>query len=120
MLPKNNKVLFCIAILVMVLVVCKNSHAGSGNNPVFRFYERVISPIDGHRCPMHPSCSTYAVQAIEKHGIVIGWMMACDRLQRCGRDTVKMASQVTIDHEIHAHDPVEANDFWWFDKKGTD
>lgn len=35
---------------------------------------------------MVPSCSEYGRQAIEKHGLALGIVMAADRLHRCGHD----------------------------------
>ena len=83
-------------------------------NPFVRFYQDHISPVDGDRCPMHPSCSEYARQAIQKHGPVLGWIMACDRLIRCGRDEVRLAPIRMVNTQPHTLDPVAANDFWWF------
>ncbi len=77
-----------------------------------RFYQKHLSPVLGGRCPMFPSCSRYAVEAIEKHGAVMGWFMACDRLIRCGRDEVRLAPIVYINHSPHTYDTVEENDFW--------
>lgn len=45
-----------------------------------------ISPIDGHRCPMQPSCSSFASRSIALHGGLRGTLMAFDRLHRCGHD----------------------------------
>ncbi len=50
------------------------------------FYQEWMSPVDGHSCPMHPSCSNYSKQAIEKHGFSTGVNMTSDRLLRCGHD----------------------------------
>lgn len=48
-----------------------------------RAYQRLISPLFGMRCRFHPSCSSYAISAIERHGIVRGsWISLC-RLGRC-------------------------------------
>lgn len=33
-----------------------------------RFFQRYFSPVDGARCPMHPTCSAYALQSLEKQG----------------------------------------------------
>lgn len=88
----------------------------AGNNFIFNFYSKVISPVDGDRCPMTPSCSQYAARAIEKHGSVMGWIMACDRLQRCGRDTAALSKTVMVGNVPLSHDPVSENDFWWFEK----
>ena len=79
----------------------------------FKVYQTHISPIDGDRCPMTPSCSAYAQRAIQKHGPLTGWIMAMDRLVRCGRDEKHLAPRVMIQGVPHIYDPVENNDFWW-------
>ena len=48
-----------------------------------RWYQRYISPLSGPRCRYYPSCSSYAVTAIEKHGAVRGVRLAVWRLLRC-------------------------------------
>lgn len=65
-------------------------------------------------CPMYPSCSEYSRQAVEKHGFVIGWSMAMDRLLRCGRDELKRAPAVLVQGQWKFYDPLVANDTWWY------
>ena len=77
-----------------------------------RFFQRYLSGADGHRCPMTPSCSSYALQAMKRHGAVKGWIMACDRLMRCGRDELKHSPSVLTRHGVRCKDPVQNNDFW--------
>jgi hypothetical protein len=48
-----------------------------------RAYRRVISPLLPPRCKYHPTCSAYAVQAIERYGILRGSVLAAWRLLRC-------------------------------------
>ena len=48
-----------------------------------RLYQRVISPILPQRCKYHPSCSEYAVQAVQSYGILRGTVLAVWRLLRC-------------------------------------
>jgi putative membrane protein insertion efficiency factor len=48
-----------------------------------RGYQRLISPLLPPRCKYHPSCSTYALQAIERFGILRGSVLAAWRLLRC-------------------------------------
>jgi putative membrane protein insertion efficiency factor len=48
-----------------------------------RAYQRLISPLFGSRCRYYPSCSEYAVQAIERFGILRGLVLAGWRLLRC-------------------------------------
>lgn len=77
-----------------------------------QFYRDHISSVDGHRCPMYPTCSKYCIEAIEKHGHIMGWIMCSDRLMRCGRDETKLSDPVWIDHVKHGYDPLSHNDFW--------
>ncbi len=48
-----------------------------------RGYQRRISPLWGPRCRFHPTCSHYAVEALEKHGLLKGVVLAIWRLLRC-------------------------------------
>lgn len=81
---------------------------------VLSFYRSTVSAVDGDRCPMSPSCSAYAGEAVKKHGILVGWVMTCDRLIRCGRDETRLApQQVTAEGRRLTLDSVSDNDFWW-------
>lgn len=77
-------------------------------------YQKYISPIDGQRCLMYPSCSEYSKQAFQKHGFLKGWIMTCDRLLRCGRSELGLSPPVIIKGQKYCHDSLEANDFWWY------
>lgn len=48
-----------------------------------RFYRIAISPLFAPRCRFLPSCSDYAVQAIERHGALAGGCLALRRIARC-------------------------------------
>ena len=48
-----------------------------------RFYQRFISPGLPRRCKYHPTCSAYAVQALERHGALRGSYLAARRITRC-------------------------------------
>lgn len=48
-----------------------------------RFYQRAISPALPPRCRFYPSCSAYAVEAIERHGALRGTWLALRRLVKC-------------------------------------
>ena len=52
---------------------------------VLTAYRAVISPIYGEVCKYYPSCSAYAVGAIQQHGAVRGSAMAVARIARCHR-----------------------------------
>jgi uncharacterized protein len=75
---------------------------------LIRLYQRVLSPLLGPRCKYHPSCSEYAVQAIERYGILRGSVLAAWRLLRCnpfshgGYDPV--SEQTLFRSHAHSHD----------------
>lgn len=46
-------------------------------------YRRLISPLYGQVCRYHPSCSAYAVEAIQYHGAARGVALASWRVLRC-------------------------------------
>jgi uncharacterized protein len=46
-------------------------------------YRKVISPLLGARCRFYPSCSAYALEAIQVHGAARGSWLAVRRLSRC-------------------------------------
>ncbi|WP_274651779.1 membrane protein insertion efficiency factor YidD [Paenibacillus humicola] len=48
-----------------------------------RFYRRFISPLKPPTCRFYPTCSEYALQAIEKHGPLKGGWLAARRIARC-------------------------------------
>ena len=50
---------------------------------VIRFYQRKISPLFGPRCRYYPTCSQYAVEAVERFGAIKGSFLAVSRLLRC-------------------------------------
>ena len=48
-----------------------------------RLYQRLISPAFPSRCRFYPTCSQYAIEAIEKHGPLKGGWLAAKRIARC-------------------------------------
>ena len=50
---------------------------------LLRFYKRILSPILPPACRFEPSCSEYAIEAIELHGAWHGSRLALWRLLRC-------------------------------------
>lgn len=51
---------------------------------VLRGYRYFVSPLLGPACRFHPSCSQYADEALERHGLMRGGWLAARRLCRCG------------------------------------
>ncbi len=62
-------------------------------------YRYFVSPMFGQHCRFHPTCSAYAIEAIERHGAVRGGWLATRRLLRCqpfsegGLDPVPVPAQ---------------------------
>ncbi|MDH3638110.1 MAG: membrane protein insertion efficiency factor YidD [Gammaproteobacteria bacterium] len=48
-----------------------------------RLYRYTVSPMLGRHCRFEPSCSQYAVEAIEEHGAGYGSWLALRRIARC-------------------------------------
>jgi len=63
-----------------------------------RIYQLTLSLVIGQRCRFYPSCSSYAIEAIEIHGPGKGSLMALRRISKC--------------HPFHPGgvDPVPSND----------
>lgn len=61
---------------------------------IIKFYKLFISPLLGNHCRFHPSCSGYALEAIELHGAFKGSYLTLKRLLKChpfhpgGQDSV--------------------------------
>ena len=102
----------CFFIFLSISPIWSQDSEENSITGIFDFYQKVISPIDGDRCPMYPSCSQYAKDSIQKHGVVLGWIMSMDRLVRCGRDEKKISPSLYIGNKKYIYDPVENNDFW--------
>jgi putative membrane protein insertion efficiency factor len=51
--------------------------------PLIRLYQMALSPLLGPHCRFYPSCSQYALEAIQKHGALAGSWLALRRLLRC-------------------------------------
>ncbi|MCM8901654.1 membrane protein insertion efficiency factor YidD [Caldicoprobacter algeriensis] len=62
---------------------------------IIRCYQRTISPLLPNSCRFYPTCSEYAVQAVEKYGVLKGLYMGIKRVLKC--------------HPFHpgGYDPVE-------------
>ena len=60
---------------------------------LIRFYQKHISPCFPPRCRYYPTCSAYAIEAIEKYGAMKGGWLALKRFLRC--------------HPFSKHDPFD-------------
>lgn len=50
---------------------------------IFAFYRYAISPLLPSRCRYYPTCSGYAIEAVEKYGAFTGGNLAIKRILRC-------------------------------------
>jgi uncharacterized protein len=122
---KNKTTLYLLISFIATLLMItpcfadndhrQNQDQSDGNVLLFplHFYRKYISGADGDRCPMHPSCSSYSLEAFKKHGSLKGWVMTCDRLMRCGRDELSLSKPIIAREKTRAYDPLKNNDFWW-------
>lgn len=50
---------------------------------IVRIYRTALSPLLPAACRFHPTCSTYALQALEEHGALWGSWLTLRRIGRC-------------------------------------
>lgn len=49
-----------------------------------KFYKKFLSPLKGKAtCKYYPCCSSYAIEALEVHGAIVGSLLAIWRILRC-------------------------------------
>ena len=48
-----------------------------------RAYQLILSPYLGNNCRFYPTCSNYAIEAVEKFGVIKGTKMAMLRIIKC-------------------------------------
>ena len=66
--PKTNKIKFALAQPVKFLV---------------RFYQLMLSPYLPRTCRYYPSCSNYALEALQRYGVFKGLYLTSRRMLRC-------------------------------------
>lgn len=50
---------------------------------LIRLYQKYISPMTPPSCRFHPTCSSYGIEAIQKHGAIKGSIMTIIRIIKC-------------------------------------
>ena len=91
----------------------KNQPTNSPAIQTIKLYQKYISPVDGQRCSMYPSCSEYGRQAFQKYGFLTGWIITCDRLLRCGRNELTTSPPIVKNGNRYCDDPLKENVWWW-------
>ena len=80
-----------------------------------KFYQRIISPWLPGSCRFTPTCSDYALEAIERHGALVGGALAAWRIIRCNPFTHGGLDMVPTKLRMHdvrtdtCHTAVEKN-----------
>lgn len=121
-MPDSGRLFPAILIgLALIMASCATSAKDASDmqsssvTSTMSFYQKYISSVDGDRCSMVPSCSSYFTHAVKKHGLFLGWIMTCDRLMRCGRDEFRVSEIRLRGQRQYCLDSVENNDFWWYE-----
>jgi uncharacterized protein len=86
-------------------------------NAALRFFQRVVSPVDGPRCNLVPTCSEFSRQAVRRYGLLVGVMLTCGRLLRDNNSAAGFYRRVRIGDRIVLYDPPE--DHWPLGKART-
>lgn len=85
----------------------------SGGRFLLRLYARAFSDINGPSCIHRPSCSRYAIEAVERYRFV-GVLLAVDRLMRGpSSSALRMLRLRRGGGEWRFDDPLEASTFWF-------
>ncbi len=78
-------------------------------------YTNTISRVDSDRCPSYPSCSQYAKEALQRHGVIPGLWLAIDRLIHERTEIHTNTHRIHLkDGTVRIPDQLDANDFWFF------
>ena len=96
------------------LAIARRPAEAAGSAPftgLLDFYRRVISPVDGDRCDMAPTCSLYAQQAFKEHGVLLGFLLTADRLLHEADERPHARTYVTGGQK-HYVDPLAGNVYW--------
>lgn len=96
------------------LAIVRRPAEATGTGPflaMLNFYRIVISPVDGDRCEMAPTCSLYAQQAFKDHGVVMGFLLTADRLLHEGDEKPRVRTY-RLGRDTYYVDPLSANTYW--------
>jgi uncharacterized protein len=71
---------------------------------MLRAYQAVVSPMTGPTCKYYPSCSHYALTAVQRHGALRGTGLALWRLLRCNPWSLGGVDDVPPARDAHVHE----------------
>ena len=75
-----------------------------------RIYQVLVSPSDGARCSMYPSCSYYTLEAVRRRGPFLGAFMGTARIMATHRDPERPLCRAA--GRLYTYAPPE-DDEWW-------
>lgn len=79
----------------------------------YDFYRLAVSPVNGTQCMHRPTCSRYALLAVQRHGPV-GLLLTMDRLLRGPESSaVRLMRFFITDGQLLYLDPLEESTFWF-------
>lgn len=67
-----------------------------------RFYQTAISPFTPSACRFEPTCSSYMIEALQKHGLIYGGYLGLKRILSCnpwGRSGYDPVPEKKCDHQ---------------------
>ncbi len=82
---------------------------------IIRLYTYAISPMFGPHCRFYPSCSRYAAEAVQRHGVVHGGWLSLKRIARChpghpgGLDPVPEIAPASLPEDVAGAESSHAN-----------
>lgn len=82
-MPVNPKIEARPVQLLVAVLARVNRALGQLLLWLVRLYQLTLSPFIGNQCRFHPTCSHYAMEAIQQHGPWRGSWLAATRLGRC-------------------------------------
>ncbi len=92
--------------------VTATGYMGFSLEKTIRSFQVFISPVDGDRCSMAPTCSTYSRQVVKKYGAFRGYFLMFDRLLH-ETDEYKVSPVILDAGRLRTLDPISNNTFWW-------
>ncbi len=92
-----------------VEVAAESAPLQAGVLQLIMWYQLIISPIDGDRCGMTPTCSHYAAQALREHGFPAGLSAAFERLMRDNGHLDPDRPAVLVAGRWRVWDPLSSN-----------
>jgi len=74
---------------------------------LIRLYQLLLSPVLPASCRFEPSCSAYGLEAVRRHGAILGFWLAARRIARChpwgGSGYDPVPERVRLRRHGHSH-----------------